>query len=162
MRREEIVESWMTDVLKSGGIPRFDDLHIDQIDPGWKDRNQWLDGGLEAFRIAASLRDRRRFSVDVALAFSLEAGRTPRGVDFQAASELKRSFDWSPPSLYLLPPGRKLWEIGAAEGAATPAGLSVAEVNPILFGASQSVKSCCLIEFMRDVSDFTRTLIMIG
>jgi hypothetical protein len=42
--RSTIIEGWMRMVLATGGIERYDDLHIDQIDPAWRGRESWVDG----------------------------------------------------------------------------------------------------------------------
>src|SRR5205823_7302631 len=81
----------------------------DQIDNDWRDRECWLKGGLRAYELAISLRDDNRLDLTVALAFSLQSGEQPRGVDFTTSLELASEFDWSPPSLYLFRRGSEPW-----------------------------------------------------
>jgi hypothetical protein len=72
--REHSIEAWMLTTVRDGGVVRMEDLHIDRIDETWKAREYWIQGGLEAFRLALMLRDRRQIPFAVALGFSLESG----------------------------------------------------------------------------------------
>jgi hypothetical protein len=54
--RRTIIEGWMRMVLATGGIERYDDLHIDQIDPAWRGRESWVDGSSEAIDLAKELK----------------------------------------------------------------------------------------------------------
>ena len=51
-----VIEDWMRMVLATGGIERFDDLHIDQIAPAWRDRDSWLKGSSDALSLAKELK----------------------------------------------------------------------------------------------------------
>ena len=97
---ERFVESWMTSIIETGEIERFDDLHIDQIDAGWKKRETWMNAGFKALKLAIALRDRYHLPVDITLAFSLLSGRLPHGIDFTNEVELEKRFDWSPPDAF--------------------------------------------------------------
>jgi len=48
-KRGRAIEIWMTAIARDGGVDRYDDLHIDKIDPLWGSRDLWLQGGLEAY-----------------------------------------------------------------------------------------------------------------
>lgn len=162
LTREDIIRTWMTTVLRDGGIERFDDLHIDRIDSVWKERDRWVDGGLQALRLAMSLRDEAHLPADVALAFSLESGKDSRGADFKDTGGLKAQFDWVPPSLYLVHPGRMPWERPAAEGR-REAKVSVRKMAPALLGFDGPAKGCWYIEFKQpDSAEYARTIFLIG
>lgn len=103
---EQVIERWMLTIVKDAGIARLDDLHIDQIDEQWKDRNFWVRAGFEAYRIAVALRNRHQLPFVVALGFSLEAGPESQSLDFYTPAEFAQRLDWSPPSLYLFHPDR--------------------------------------------------------
>jgi hypothetical protein len=105
--REHTIETWMLTIVQDGGVARFDDLHIDQIDEQWKPREMWIQGGVEAFRLALMVRDRHQLPFTVGLGFSLESGEQLTSVDFQTGEEFMARVDWSPPSLYLFGPGRE-------------------------------------------------------
>jgi hypothetical protein len=104
--RDEVVESWMLTVVADGGVDRFDDLHVDDIDEQWKDRKVWVSAGLEAYRIAVALRSRHRLPFVVALGFSLESAEGSNPMGFKTIEDFATRLDWSPPSLYLFHPGR--------------------------------------------------------
>jgi hypothetical protein len=67
--REEVIENWMLSIFKNGGIARFDDLRIHVIDSSWEQRARWVEGGLEAFRLAQTLRDRHDLPSELLLHF---------------------------------------------------------------------------------------------
>jgi hypothetical protein len=106
---EATIEQWMLSVIQDGGVDRYDDLHLDHIDPRWRSRELWISAGVEAFQLALSLRDRHHLSLTIALAFSLEPSSHPRGFDFTAPEQLQNLLDWSPPSLYLFRRGQEPW-----------------------------------------------------
>jgi len=106
-KREEVIKQWMLTIVSDSGVRRFDDLHVDQVDPDWKHRNQWIVGGLEALRIAIDIRNRNQLPFAVGLGFSLQSGDHPRGIDFHTKEEFCERLDWSPPSLYLFHQGEE-------------------------------------------------------
>ena len=94
--RETAIEDWMLSVSQDGEAARYDDLHVDQIDPSWRSRELWIEAGLEAFQVALKLRDQHRIPLTVAISFSLESSADPRGADFRTPTELSHLLDWSP------------------------------------------------------------------
>jgi hypothetical protein len=96
----------MQHILATGGIERFDDLHIDQIDPTWSERPQWIRGMAESLKAARSVRSNVAPNKVIALMCALGDGpaKTPRNVD-----ELAAQLDWTPPSLYLFDVGKEPW-----------------------------------------------------
>jgi len=145
-KREEVIEKWMTAIIDDGGIRRFDDLHIDEIDSAWSHRDRWVEGGLESFRCALAVRDQNRLPFAVALAFSLKSGDRPIGVDFQSRPDLQERFDRSPPSLYLFHRGEELRNrMGSNEVAR--------DLNPVIFGISEPGISCYYLEFLQKGTD---------
>jgi hypothetical protein len=107
-KHRKVIASWMDAVIVDGGIERYDDLHVDQIDRRWRARDLWFDAGLESFEIAVALRDQKRLEVVVELAFSLKAYKRPRA-DFHTKRQLEAQFSHTPPSLYLARRGKEAW-----------------------------------------------------
>ena len=108
---ENRIRMWLQHILPTGGIERFDELHIDEIDPAWADRTQWLEGmtkGLEAVRTICT-----ELAPDKvpALICSLEDG--PRELP-ASLEELVNQFDWSPPAFYLFHRGQEPWNLPSA------------------------------------------------
>jgi hypothetical protein len=139
---EEVIERWMLTIVTDGGVTRFDDLHIDEIDEQWKDRSLWVSAGLEAYRIAVALRNRHQLPFVVALGFSLEGGPESQGMDFHTPAEFAERLDWSPPSLYLFHPDRT-----PCAGAQMPGdqnspgdGGTIQDLNPGIFGVEVTAK----------------------
>jgi hypothetical protein len=92
----------MLATTSNGGIDRFDDLHVDDIDEHWKQRANWVSASIRAYELAMSLQSTLGISVKVALAFSLLDGI---GQTFDTEEEFESQLDWSPPSLYLFKAG---------------------------------------------------------
>jgi hypothetical protein len=155
-KHEEAIEKWMLTVVEDGGIRRHDDLHIDKIDPAWKQRAHWVEGGLEAFGVGQVLRDRNGLPLTVALAFSLKSGNRPHGIDFQTRSELEERLGWSPPSLYLFRRGDE-----PRNKAAT--GHLAQYLSASLFAIQGSGVICYYLEFtQRDVDEYRRSVFIEG
>jgi hypothetical protein len=146
---EEVIERWMLTIVTDGGVTRFDDLHIDEIDEQWKDRSLWVSAGLEAYRIAVALRNRHQLPFVVALGFSLEGGPESQGMDFHTPAEFAERLDWSPPSLYLFHPDRT-----PCAGAQMPGdqnspgdGGTIQDLNPGIFGVEVTAKRTYYLAF---------------
>jgi hypothetical protein len=153
---EKIVEQWMLTIVSDSGIRRFDDLHIDRIDPAWKSRQWWIEGGLQAFRLALALRDRNHLPFTVGLGFSLESGSQPIGIDFRTPEEFCETLDWSPPSLYLFHRGEEPdKQVSSAEGI-------MRALSPAIIGAEGSAR-CYYLEFRGGGADeYSRSVFVEG
>lgn len=161
--REDAIASWMASVVKEGKIGLFDDLHVDQIDAGWKDRKHWLSAGAEALRIAAEIRNKRGYAADVTLAFSLTSGETPRGAHFRDPASFESELDWSPPSLYLDKPGVAPWDQGVRPDGQAPVDLKTQKLDAKALGFGVSVKACYFMEFRpADSPEYSRTVLLVG
>src|ERR1700722_1131916 len=145
-QHEEAIEKWMLAVLENDGVHRFDDLHIDAIDPAWRPPDRWLDGGLEPLRVATVVRRRNRFPFSVALAFSLKSSSQPLGADFSTWNEFRERIDWSPPSLYFLDPDKE------AKGPLALGG-TVKDLDPAIFNILGKGLSCYYQEFPSQEKD---------
>jgi hypothetical protein len=154
--REEVIEKWMLTIVEDGGVRRFDDLHIDKIDSAWKNRAYWIEGGLEAFRVARALRNRSGLLVTVAIAFSLTSGSQPRGIDFQTQKEVEERLNWSPPSLYLFHRGEE------PRNKMVP-GDSDRDLNPSMFAIQGAGVTCYYLEFLQqDAAEYCRSVFIEG
>lgn len=98
--QEEAILSWLSFAVTAPAPGQ--DLHIDTIDPSWKDRAHWIAAGFSAFRYAAE--ELRRLSTKdrIVLVFSLRSATDPLGINFADMKMLEGEFDWSPPALYLI------------------------------------------------------------
>jgi hypothetical protein len=143
-KRSEIIERWMLASIRDGGIRRFDDLHIDEVEPAWKDRKEWIEGALEAFRMAMAIRDGNQLPFVVGLVFSLQSGDQPLGVDFHGPDDISERLDWSPPSLYLFHRGEEP-DTQSTNGA-------VKYLDPAIIGAEGEIR-CYHLEFKQEGAD---------
>jgi len=144
----------MLAIVQDGGIDGFDDLHIDRVDSAWKNRGCWIEGGLEAFRVARVLRDRNGLPFTVALAFSLRSGSRPLGIDFWTRNELEERLDSSPPSLYLFHRG------GEPRNKMAPGNLAQ-DLNPSMFGIQGAEVGRYYLEFLQQDDDEYRRSVFI-
>ena len=103
--REAIIRRWMLEIVSDGGIERFDHLHVDDIDAGWKDPTSWVSGGLTAYGLALEMRRELDLDVTVALSFGLVDAQDDSRDVFETQEQFEKQFDWSPPSLYLFKVG---------------------------------------------------------
>jgi len=146
----------MLSTAHDGGIRRHDDLHIDKIDPAWKDRGLWVEGGLEAFRVAKILRDRSGLPFTVALAFSLVSGSQPRGIDFRTRKELEERLNSSPPSLFLFQRGEE------PRGQMVP-GNPAQDLDPSAFTIQPAGAPCYYLEFrQQNTEEYCRSVFVEG
>jgi hypothetical protein len=109
MDREEIITKWMGTISSNGGIDRWDDLHVDQIDETWKNPQSWSHAGLDALAIAVRVRDRLHLDFTIGVAWSLRAAGVTQTVTFAERDRLASDGDSSPPSLYLFRRGAEPW-----------------------------------------------------
>jgi hypothetical protein len=142
--RIAVIKKWMLSTISDGGVGRYDDLHIDQIDKNWKDRSEWLNAGLAAYRLAIDLRDQHQLDFTVSLAFSLQSGDKPRGLDFTSSQELGDVLDWSPPSLYLFRMGEEPWV--SPQQSSSDLRLVTIDTSR-LFGHKIDARGCYFMEF---------------
>ena len=105
--QEDKIREWMQQVLATDGIERADDLHIDDIDPGWVEQTDRVEEMKQSLRLARPIRSTLAPEKVLALVCSLEEG--PREAPL-TLDKLAAQFDWSPPSLYLFHPGKEPWK----------------------------------------------------
>jgi len=157
--RRKIVETWMSDCVQSGGIERYDELHIDRIDQAWRAPEVWISSSLEALQLAISIRDSAGYrDLSVALAFSLQSTLQRKGVDFTTKEELEARLDRTPPSLYIFHRGKEPWIRAEAEGVMT-----VKKIDVSIFGPSLGPKECFYMEFKQPEEDeYYRSVFLAG
>jgi hypothetical protein len=164
-KHEEIIRLWMANSITDGGIDRYDDLHVDQIDRAWKARKFWVSSGLKSYELAIGIRDMNRYDLSVALAFSLESGELPKGMNFHNQKQLEANFHATPPSLYLFRPGTEFWtQFENTETRTSVEDVTVEDISwSSLFEPNPKVKRCLYMEFKRRTSDeYSRSLFVTG
>lgn len=105
-----MITKWMASVVERSAYDLFPDLHIDEVDPGYRDRRTWADASVALLFEAGRVREELRWSVTVAAGFSLTSGGSPAGFgDIRGVDDVVAATDWSPPSLYVFERGREPW-----------------------------------------------------
>jgi hypothetical protein len=166
-RRKEIIQEWFDSAVHEGGIDRYDDLHIDQIDAAWKPRNMWITSALQAFDLAREIRDRYVSDpqLTVVLAFALEAESRPLGVTFQNRTELENALSSTPPSLYVFRQGHEFWiEAEESRGRKIENDLVIKTLNAAeIFGAGHETAKCIYMEYLRQgEEEYSRDVFLAG
>ncbi len=109
VERNERIRAWMKEVIERRSHQRYDDLHLDRIDPEYARPLTWLTAGAACLDAAISIRDDNRWPFSVALGMSLKAGPERIGRNFNDYQHIVGEFDWTPPSLYVFPKGEHSW-----------------------------------------------------
>ena len=157
--RKSVIETWMLTIVQDGGVERYDDLHLDVIDPIWKPKEAWVRAGLIAFQLAVELRDRHHLDFTVGLGFSLPGGRKPIGVNFGSIDELGIKLDSTPPSLYLFKRGQEpaLTLLLSASNGETLPGPLVRTIS--VFPDIADSAACNYMEYLRpDDTEYRRSI----
>ena len=164
-RHRTIIESWFNTICQDGGIDRYDDLHIDQIDKVWKSRSTWISAALWSFEVALDIRDAHSDDqhLKIALAFSLRAGEEPQGVTFNNRDGLAKNFDTTPPSLYVFRPEMEYWKNAKVyDGTADARYEHIKILNAAeLFGEIGRPVECIFTEFEK-AGEFVRSLFLVA
>jgi hypothetical protein len=151
----------MTQVNRDGGIARFDDLHVDAIDPLWKKPELWTEACRHAFQYGVEVRDRLGLPLTVALGMSLRADSLVMTGGVRL-SELVSLLDSTPPSLYLFFRGQ---EPGSDLEAAIRSGRVEADNISTTFMAVDlpNARSGLFLRFRRTGSEeFTTSAFLFG
>ena len=99
--KNEITE-WLLNTVEDESWKSYNSLHIDEICIDFKNKENWLQGGIKNLRQASSLleelaiRDKKVF-----LLVPLIGKSKKIGINFSNSTELKSQLDSTPPSLYL-------------------------------------------------------------
>jgi len=157
------IQSWFDAVIHDGGIDRFDDLHIDQIDDAWKSPSTWISAALESFETALKVRDANKDgqNLKIALAFALESEARPLGITFKDREGLESSFCATPPSLYVLRTGSEFWDsLNPSDTESMDQGPVVRYLNTTeLFGEMRRPVTCVFLESKRfEEDEYSRSL----
>lgn len=107
--RIEKIRIWMKEVIQHRSYERYDDLHLDKIDPAYAEPLTWLAAGAACLDAAITIRDGNSWPFSVALGVSLKAGPERIGRNFTDYEQVAGELDWTPPSLYVFPRGDPSW-----------------------------------------------------
>ena len=162
-----IIESWFDSVVKNGGIDRYDDLHVDQIDAKWKPSDKWVTSALESFETALDVRDSYPATTRlmIVLAFALVSESHPLGVTFRNLAELEEAFSSTPPSLYLFRAGGEFWtQAEESRGKRVDHDLVIKTLAPSeFFGKMPETVKCIFMEYRRTGNEeYSRDVYLTG
>ena len=163
VRHENAIESWMLAIIADGGVDRYDDLHVDQIDSAWKRRELWLPAALQAYELAIEIRDRNDLQFSVVLGFSLRSGEQMKSMNFKTRAEFEREFNQTPPPLYLFRPEQEAWLHEQNSGAKSGTHDLMMKIDPALLGIEAHLKGCFYLEFRSPgETEFSRSVLAVA
>lgn len=165
-KHKSIIQSWFDSVIKDGGIDRYDDLHVDQIDAAWNAECYWITAALESFKIAVEIRNAHGSDLNVLLSIPLASEVEPVGVTFHCRKELEKSLSYTPPSLYILRSDNRIIREAktVAEGSSADCNGNLKLLNSAeIFGDMQQSVKCLYSESKRpDDEEYSRYLYLVG
>ena len=157
-KHEAIIRDWIADASTKDGFERYDDLHIDRIDPRWRAQGSWIEAGFNALNIASTICSDEEVRLTVVLAFSLEPAHIARGAVFGSAEEIVAEFSQTPPSLYLFRPGLEPWSQQALQKSPVEADIRIQEVDSKVFGDIGRIRRCLCMQFRYQDEGYLRSL----
>lgn len=102
------LDNWLHTVSRSGSYRNFDEIHIDRINPAWKDPHLWIEGGLRSLVHATQQMQKMKIPLHIRLDFSLK----PTGKDIRNLKDLYGAFMDSPPRLLMFDTSFSKWNAG--------------------------------------------------
>lgn len=159
MNKEQIITTWINTAVGEGGIDRYDDLHIDQIDDSWASPDSWENAGIEALSLAVSVRDRLQLNIAVAVAWSLRTDGIRHTIGFEQKHYLGSEMNGSPPSLYLFRYGAEPWtQINLRTKNVQKAIVESVDSENVRYA---SVRYWCFLEFYQG-NELSRSVFALG
>ena len=96
----DFINSWINKTIENSLWEKYCDLHIDEIDQVFENKDLWIDGSLYLKELFMERTDSKLF--DVILVISLQYKKHPKYIPMYK-EDLQKDLDVSPPSFYLFP-----------------------------------------------------------
>jgi hypothetical protein len=96
-----LLETWVQKVLLTNSWERFEDLHIDEIEPDFRDQNNWLEFTIFIYKSLVELLKNKPYSCMLVIQMTYSDSK----INFSEISfeYIKNHLDLSPPSFYIYP-----------------------------------------------------------
>lgn len=104
----DFLQNWINQVISNRLWEKYVDLHIDEVDENFRQKQNWITGSLFLFNCILSLIDKDEY--DVFLVIPLSCGPKDGLISFTKLESLESELDITPPSFYLFPKGEKNYE----------------------------------------------------
>ncbi|MGY6560680.1 MAG: hypothetical protein ACXITV_01095 [Luteibaculaceae bacterium] len=102
------LQNWINQVISNKLWEEYIDLHINEIDQSFNQKDIWIRGSLFLFKCILSLIDKANY--DVFLVIPLSCVSKKDLVTFTKLESLDNELDITPPSFYLFPKGERNYE----------------------------------------------------
>lgn len=103
-----LLANWVDYSIRNKSWEKHQDLHLDEIDADFIQKEYWLEGSLYAFEIIQSLLKTNIYKC--LLVIPLSYSESESNINKLSWSYIKTSFDITPPSFYLFPKGEENYE----------------------------------------------------
>src|SRR5690348_2766567 len=103
----QLLETWVSSFVTAK--KQRDDIHVDQIDRAYADKDQWLRGATEILIAARDVRNVKKSICSFAVEFYLSPMPNKAAPKLTTAAELTAQFSWTPPMLVAYASGHEPW-----------------------------------------------------
>lgn len=101
MDKETKIKEWLLKTVGDESWKEYNDLHIDTIDPFFKNKDNWLNGGLECYNIANKFLKEASLPFLLELAIVLKSKKKQQNYIIKSFENIKKDLTQTPPSLYI-------------------------------------------------------------
>ncbi len=103
LNKEDIIllNRWVEEIIKQENWSSFPEIHIDEINSNFKNKNYWVEGGLRVFQEIIMKIGKRPF--EPILVIPLDYSRNIHEPKINDISDLSTQLYLTPPSIYILP-----------------------------------------------------------
>lgn len=104
----KFLQTWINKVIQDKLWNKFIDIHIDDIDKDFKEKDTWLKGSLFLYNCILNIIDKTNYDVSLVIPLSCVLGR--QDLKSKTYDALENELDLTPPSFYLFPKNHKNFE----------------------------------------------------
>ncbi len=101
------IQNWINKVISDKLWEKYVDLHINDIDKCFKEKQNWIEGSLFLFGCFLSLVDDKKYDVFLVIPLTCVSKKDLVPLTFEL---LEKELDITPPSFYLFAKGEKNYE----------------------------------------------------
>lgn len=98
---QQYLKCWLNNAIEKRLWLKYEDLHIDNVDPIFSDHDVWITGGIFLLDCLWIIMNKSKY--DCILGMELSETTHPTDIKLVDLNYLKKSLSVSPPSLYVFP-----------------------------------------------------------
>ena len=101
MDKEKKIQEWILTTIRDESWKVHDEIHIDTVDPSFKNKENWINGGLECYNIANKFLKDTSLPFLLVLSIALKSKKKQKNYIIKSFEEIKKDLTYIPPSLYI-------------------------------------------------------------